>query len=233
MATIIDIEGKQFTLKSPDEVTLGDWADLTNIEVTGEDDIDRDIELVKRHTKIPKKLLRRLPPSEADKLIAAVADIMSEAKDIRSREFEVPTEYTFKGVTYTVPHDLEKQCVSGQWWDLQKTKEVKHEAECIARCLGALLVPVGQEYDGLVSVRAQAFMGMKLADAFGMSAFFFDRSERYRNATSHLSKLLVSYANHKRSAALRNLPKGTASTTTSTKQQGTSKLSDPFLASVN
>lgn len=230
MATIIDIEGKQFTLKSPGEVTLGDWADLTNIEVTGEDDTEANIELVKRHTKIPKKLLRKLPMSEADKLIAAVADIMTEAMTIRSKEFEVPTEYTFKGMTYTVPHDLEKQTVSGQWWDLQKAKEIKHEAECIARCLGALLVPVGQEYDGLVSARAQAFMGMPLADAFGLSAFFFDRSERFRNATNHLSTLLVSYANHKRSAALRNLPRDTASTTTSTKPQGTSRPSDPFRA---
>lgn len=203
-----EIEGKRYRVKSADEMTLGDWRDLTAVKLDPKDE-DAGIELVKRHTGIPKKLLRKLSPASADSVFTALGAMLAEAKLMKAKEdYELPTEYTLNGVTYTVPQDLERDTVAGQWWDLEACTKVEHDAEAMAECLSILLVEKGKEYDA--SGNRETFMRMKMADAFGMSAFFFDNNERFRNATNRLLSLLNSYAKPNWKEVLKGSQSGTA-----------------------
>lgn len=210
MALAFEIEGKKYRVKGPGEVTLADWKDLTRVPLDGKSKLDDDIELVKRHTGIPKGLLRKLKIGESEKIFTAIGSILAEAQLYKSREYVHEPTYELDGVTYTVPNNLEAECVSGQWWDLDGANQCEHEADAMVACLMAMLVPVGQQYDGNAG-RRPSFMGMKVADAFGMSAFFFDNSERFRASTRRLLTHLVSSVMLRNKEALKSSTNATAS----------------------
>lgn len=209
-----EVGGKRYRVKSAEEMTLGDWRDLTQVKLDPMDN-EAGVELVRRHTKIPKKLLRKLRPADADKVFTALGAMLAEARLMKANDdYQLPTEYELDGVTYTVPQDLETDTVSGQWWDLESVSKTEHEADAMAQCLSVLLVPKGKEYDGVD--RSADFMKMPMSDAFGMSAFFFGKSERFKNATHRSLSLLVSYVRLRPKADQHGSPSGTETSPSST-----------------
>lgn len=204
---------KSYTVKGPMELTLRDWKDLTPIEVGPKkhrDEMEAAHEMLKRHTGIPKAQFRRLPVSECDKLVQAIADTLTEAmtwhkgnaKAKENKEARDPGKtLEFAGKTYTIPHDIELETVGGQWFDLAAVEE-EHEADQMVSTLAILLIEKGKEYESTEHTR-EGFYDFPLHKAFELDAFFFGRSQRYRNAINLLSRRSVTSIAHRVERALR------------------------------
>ena len=203
--TIKTSEGHTYGVKDFDELTLADWRDLTAVDLPDPDEskaLENTLALLSRHTGMPVADLRRLRPESADLLIEAIGETLALALRAKDEERELPTTYTLGGITYAVPQNLEADTVAGQWWDFKAAHTLEHEADIMIRSLAVLLVPEGEEYDGNPDARMEAMATMPAQDAFAMSAFFFESSERYRSHTSLLFQAFITSVQHRIGQAL-------------------------------
>lgn len=195
-------EVKTYRVKDFDELTLADWRALTYPEPP-EADIEKafehTIELLHRHTGITAEELRRLNPANADKLVDAIRETIRLAMEAKAgaENVDPPKEVEHEGVIYAVPQDLEQDTCGGQWWDFQAAHRLECEADIMIRSLCILLVPKGQEYDGDPSSRQGAMERFPMSLAFHVSAFFFDKSERYRQHMSRSFSRLLTWIWHR------------------------------------
>lgn len=194
-----DTNGKRtvYRMRALSELTLADWMTLNGGPMP-EDKYAAAIEAVARLTTAPASKLRRLPVVELERLV----DVAVKAIDAgnKAQQQEPPTSFTHGGITYTVPQDLE-QVSFAQWFDLTEVHlpRVEREVDAYATCIAVLCLPEGQEYEGAkMDARRQELLAMDMVTALRIAAFFFGRSERFRNAMhQHLSSL--------RTSALRSL----------------------------
>lgn len=194
-----DTNGKRtvYRMRALSELTLADWMTLNGGPMP-ENRYEAMIEAVSRLTSAPASKLRRMAVGEMEKLEAMAGKVVEAA--MMAQKEPPPTSFTHAGFTYTVPQDLE-QVSFAQWFDLTEVHlpRVEREVDAYATCIAVLCLPEGQEYEGAkMDARRQELLGMDMVTALRIAAFFFDRSERFRNAMhQHLSSL--------RTSALRSL----------------------------
>lgn len=225
--TIETIDGettRTYRVKDYDELTIADWRALTTVQdpaMKPKDAEEAYIELLKRHTGITKKALRKLAPSESDKLIAAIAETMTLALSKREGEPEYapPDTIEHEGITYRVPNKFdpdnsvvwEKQTVAGQWFDLKQELKKEHEADLFVGSLAVLLVQQGQEYEPTSPEKLASFERFPLHVAFDLCAFFFDNSQRYRDVTNRFLESLRTSVAHRMQQEFQRLRTATES----------------------
>lgn len=197
---ITDANGKRkvYRVKPFEELTIADWRALTVPSIEAEDAASMTIELVSRHCTIPKAVLRKMPYNEVSRLLDAMsANVDRLAKERTKAEQALDiTTFTFDGVTYTVPQDVEQDATFGQWEDLNKVLLPKCEtdADMHAAICACLCTPQGEAYDGAkVMDRMASFERLPIAIALKVYAFFFANSERFRSDTLRcLSRMMTS-----------------------------------------
>jgi hypothetical protein len=236
MAVIFKIEGqeKTYKVKSYEELTLGDWKDLTGMGV--EQDplkaLDMGYKLLERHTGIKTKLLHRLPTGEVQKLLDALGESLVKAHQ-GTQAFNKALEEDEAGYVppktikvgkdqYSVPYDLEFETVYGQWADWNSWDVPEHESDLVAEVLAFMLVKVGEEYGGTPKAKVAQMMDVPMAQAFDLCAFFFARSARFRLATSQRSRAFVTLMNAQAAKVLRLSPEDTGALLNSWDQRGSS-----------
>lgn len=195
-------EVKIYRVKDFDELTLADWRALTH-PAPPEPDVERayehTVEMLHRHTGITMDELRRLNPANADKLVDAIRETIRLAMEAKAgaEHIDPPLTIEHEGMVYAVPQDLEQDTIAGQWLDFEAAFRLECEADIMIRTLCILLVPEGQEYDGKPDSRQATMERIPMSAAFHMSAFFFDRNERYRQLMSRSFNRLLTWMWHR------------------------------------
>ena len=216
---------RTFRVKAIDELNVREWADLMVPAMDlGEDPeaaYTHTLNLVKRHTGIPDDLLRRMPIGQVDAIITAMVGLVddmnaatAEAKRIaKAWSEEGPNHWTWKGVTYTVPQNLETDTTFDQWMFIQAhLGRLQWEAQAMSVVCAALLIPKGEEWDndeaaGRVALydEAPALLPLRVA------SFFLSRSDRLRTAVEgSMSRMLTSKL-RSLEQELQSMTEGTAS----------------------
>lgn len=210
MIGITDHKGKRtvYKIKPVEKVTIADWRALSfPVLPKFEDHTEHLIELIKRHTSIPENVIRKLHVGQMRDLLNAMGDLvlkLNEAqKEANDEAIPVIKYFVHDKVRYEVPQHLENAVTWGQWEDLIKVLIPKAEtqADIMAAICASLCMPDGEEYHGPKAlVRIKAFETLPITTAFKVHAFFFAKSEQYRNdisrsillsATSNLPKLAL------------------------------------------
>ena len=176
---------RTYPLKEFSDFTIADWRAMC-LPPIEEGDPDAFYETIRRYVGIPKATLRKLPMAEMDRLTTALAKMQQEAEEARVASDKVvetwatdgPKEITHEGITYTVPQDLERDTVFGQWVDMDAALEgATHEPEVMAAICACLLVEKGGEYEGFHKT-VERFDSLPVRTAMALTAFFLQRSER-------------------------------------------------------
>lgn len=187
---------RDYTLKPFGEFTIADWKRLCLPPVEGDEALYEEI---RRYVGIPKATLRKLPMSQMDVLMSALADLRKEADmalNEASRLSEVwkdegPNTIEFDGVTWRVPKSIDMDTVYGQWLDMDVALEgATHEPEVMAAICACLLVEEGKEYEGFHKT-VERFESMPVRYAMMLTAFFLQQSERLKQAISRSMKRRV------------------------------------------
>jgi len=183
---------KEFHVK--EELTLGDWKEMTAIDPKGK---DAQYELLSKYTGIPKARLRMVRTGDLDTLMEAMGKALSELQTVRVAELPpLPKTIEHEGAVYTVPQDLNRDTVIGQWWSLEKVDRIEHEADVHIETLNVLLVPEGQEYDA--KDRRDIWSRYPMRQAFELASHFFDNGARYRRETLRCTNLFLTSALHRK-----------------------------------
>lgn len=210
MAVTFTLDGKTYRVKDYDELTLADWKRLTEIRPPDTDRKERDytVALVAAHTGLPKSKIRKLSAASWDAMASAIKETLDLAMADHAKHYAdgatwIPPEtFDFAGIAYAVPRDLDTDMTTGQWFDLQDIATIEHQADAMHKCLSICLVPSGKTYAGSADNEA-IFWDMRMVDAFAMSAFFFDSSERFRRAINRCLSLCLTFVAHKFAPVLR------------------------------
>lgn len=183
---------KEFTVK--EHLTLGDWKELTAIEQPKGK--DAQYELLSKFTGIPRGRLKMIRTGDLDTMMEAMGGALAELQAVRVADLPpLPKTIEHEGATYTVPQDLNRDTVIGQWWSLEKVDRIEHEADVHIETLNVLLVPEGQEYDAVD--RRDIWSRFPMRKAFELASHFFDNSERYKRETSRCTHLFLTSMLHK------------------------------------
>lgn len=184
---IIDEQGNERQYRVPDfaSMTIAQWREVSQPHEGG------DLEDLHHFSGVPIDVLKRLSVAQGevlmDALIKAKIEAEKRAIEVNGEDYLNPQEITHEGITYTVPQDLERDTVFGQWVDLQAaTDGATTDAECMADICAALLVEKGKKYEGL-TVNLERLQTLPARVAMGMTAFFLGRSERLRNVMARYS----------------------------------------------
>ncbi len=210
-----------------DEMTLDNYRDLAPLigKYIDEDaTIDYKISVVSKMCGIPVKDLEGRYMQE----VQAVFDFMQDqcVKALQGSEafnkavaedtgYIPPETITIAGKVYAVPYDLEMETVAGQWADWYAWEPPEHEADLIAETMAFMLVEKGQKYAGTPKAKVAEMGQCLVTEAMDLCAFFFAKSERFRNATSQRNSKFHTSLNALVERALRLLPSGTGASTSS------------------
>lgn len=192
----IDPKGnrKVYEVLPLDRLVVRDWIDLTAADFPKDivEGFEQTLELARRHTKIPKRVLDKMPARDVHLLVGKMAETLEAAlKAKEAAERATPKSFTFKKVTYIVPQNIEAELTFGQWESLNKVLLPKCEtdAEGYTSILAVCCLPEGEEFDGAkVAKRLELFMDLPLRTAFDVCAFFFDNSEQLRSSISLIAR---------------------------------------------
>jgi len=168
-------KAREYRVRSAEEITIAEWVEIVApIDIPQEQEMDYTIELIRRWVKIPKPDLLRLSMSELNRLASALGAMMGEVAAKRTEAFKPEPTFTWDGVTYTVPQNLEADTIVAQWVDINTRVEgMTEDIDLLPTILSYLLVEEGKEYDGSVArKRVEAFKAMPIQYALGLSAFF-------------------------------------------------------------
>lgn len=185
---------KVYEVKPLDKLTVRDWQALTFPELSEDiiEDFDRLIELLRRHTGIPRKALDKMPAKDVRLLADAMALMLVEVKEAREKaETGAPKEFTFRKVKYLVPQNIEQDLTFGQRESLVKVllPNCKTDAEGYTAVLAVCCLPQGEEFDGSkVKETRELFMDLPLRTALEVCAFFFDNSEQLRSVMNLIAQ---------------------------------------------
>jgi len=213
---VTDPEGRRkvYRVKSFDAMTIADWRAITSQPIEATDPHEVSIELLCRHTTIPRSALRRMPASEVARLLDAIGDYavaLSKAKEEADKGLDLRT-FVHDGVTYAVPQDLENDVTFGQFEDLDKIllPKCESDADMHATICASLCLPQGEEYDGAkVMARIAAFETLPVHVALKVFAFFFGSSEWFRTVTRRCLSRMTTMRLHNVEQALTHLQHAT------------------------
>jgi hypothetical protein len=170
-----------FNVRPFDQLTVADWYTITNPPIAeGVSEMDATYELIQRWASIPKRMLRRMPPSEVERLVTALGSMLGEATKAKMDDFTPEATFAHDGITYSVPQNIEADTTFGQWADLNSRLEgMTTDADMLPVICAVLLVPEGQEYEGSdLDTRIAAMRALPAAYALKLTAFFFRQREQ-------------------------------------------------------
>jgi hypothetical protein len=186
---------QDYRIKDFGELTIADWYTLTNPPIAeGISELEASYELIQRWAAIPKAKLRRMRPADVEVLMSALGKMLGEATKARTDAFTPEATFTYDGVTYTVPQNVEADTTFGQWADLNaRLENLTADVDMLPVVLACLLVEEGKEYDGAdLDTRIDAFRAMPVHYALKLTAFFFASGSRLQSVmTQYLSKRLI------------------------------------------
>lgn len=180
------------TLKSFKDLTLADYGKFHN-EPWPEDIVERFdhcVEYISRTTGAPKKKLRKLPIAKVEELANHAEKAMDGIR--KAEQKPVGHSFTFKRETYFIPGNLE--ALPWEYWHTMVNvlwPNCEKEVDTYATSLAVFCLKEGEDLDDVdIEARKSLFMGLPCSVALGTCAFFFNRSQRYRDAISpHLSRI--------------------------------------------
>lgn len=215
-----------YVVPSFDEMTIDHYRKLAPIAKAFVEDetIDYRIGVVNEFAGIPVDVLNNLPMKEVQEVFDFMQDQCIKALQgseefnlavSEERDYIPPETITIADKEYAVPYDLEMETVAGQWADWYAWEPPQHEADLIAETLAFMLVEKGTKYAGTPKGKVAAMGGANLAQSFDLCAFFFAKSERFRNATSQRKSSFHTLLNALVVKALKHLPSDTGASTSS------------------
>lgn len=188
---VTDVKGsrKVYRIKPLEDVTVRDWIAIATPAIP-EDAVEgyqKTLELVSRHTTIPKKALNKMPAGDVRKLMDAMGLLLEDVVKVKeaAETAAPPKSFTHDGVEYLVPQSIETELLFGPWESLDKVLLPKCEtdAECYAAILAVCCWPEGCAFDtSKLAARMELFMGLPVSVAFAVCGFFFDNSETLRES---------------------------------------------------
>ncbi len=187
---------QDFRIKPFDELSIADWYTITNPPIPeGTTELEASYELIQRWASIPKAKLRRMRAQDVERLMSALGTMLGEATKAKMEEFTPEATFTYDGITYAVPQNVEAETTFGQWADLNARLEgLTVDADMLPVVLACLLVEEGKDYDGAdLDARIDAMRVLPAAYALKLTAFFFASGTRLQDVTSrYLSRMLMS-----------------------------------------
>ena len=136
-----------------------------------------------------------MKPADVEALMTALGTMLGQATKARMDAWTPEATFTWGGITYTVPQNIEADTTFGQWADINARLEtLTSDVDMLPVILAILLVEQGKEYDGLdLDARISAMRHLPVEYAMKMSAFFFVSGTRLQDVMSrHLSQRLTS-----------------------------------------
>jgi hypothetical protein len=185
---------RDYAVRHIDELTIAEWYDITVPPVSGT--IDETIELIHRWVKIPKGDLVRLSVGEMDRLAEGLGMLLGGAAKARTEAFTPGKTFSYSGITYTVPQNIEADTTFAQWADLNAAIEgIEHDADLIPIVVSYLLVEEGKEYDGSVArARVAQIRDWPVEYPLKLTAFFLDSGTRLQSVMSRYMSARLTYA---------------------------------------
>lgn len=198
----IQHDGRERVCKVRDyeELTLEDWKTLTSFQQEhkeGDDELSATYRLVELFTGVKEAELNTYPLKGVRGIIEALGDELAMAQqgsDDFKKALQEDREWTpepiveIGGKTFRVPIDVEIEAVWGQFADWQRWQVPEHESDLVAEALAFMLVEEGQEYSGTPKEKVELMRQCRMCIAFDLCAFFFARSEQFRNVMSQRSQ---------------------------------------------
>ncbi len=179
-----------------EDLTIADWYAITNPPIDpGTSEAEATYELIRRWVRIPKTKLRRMKPADVEALVGALGTMLGQATKARMDEFTPEATFTWGGITYTVPQNIEADTTFGQWADINSSLEtLTNDVDMLPVILAILLVEEGKEYDGDdLEARISQMRAMPVEYAMKLSAFFFANGSRLQSVMNqYLSQRLTS-----------------------------------------
>lgn len=195
---VTDTKGrrKEYRVKPLDDLTVREWlvidAPFPEEETDG---FEKLLQLVMRHTTLPRKVLEQMPARDVKTMMDAMAVLLHESRKAKdAAEQAEPKSFTFKGVKYMVPQEIEKDMTFGQWESLDKVllPKCKSDAEGYTAILAVCCWPAGEEFDGgKINEKMELFMDLPVRTAFEVCAFFFGSSEQLWGSINRIVKRSV------------------------------------------
>lgn len=216
-----------YVVPSYDEMTLDQYRKLAPIAkefIEAENHIDQRIAIVSEMSGCPIGVLNDRPMKEVqevfdflqDQCIKAMQGSEAFNEAVKTDNGYIPPEtFTIAGKVYRVPYDLEMETVAGQWADWYAWDPPEHEADLIAESLAFMLVEKDGKYSGTPKAKVAEMGQCLITEAFDLCAFFFAKSERFRNATNQRSQAFRTLLNALVERALRLLPSDIEASTSS------------------
>lgn len=187
----LKIGDKTYRLREPSELTLSDWAHFNSDPWPADEAaaLDHVVGILSRLTTAPKGQLKRVRVGDLERAVTLVTDSVAAA--VKAQQADPPASFTFGGVTYQVPSDLED--VDFERWHTFTAilRGVDKEVDAYAFSLACLAIGPNEFDASTVGERAEAFKAMPMMQALTVCAFFFGSSERYRSAMTGWSRSLV------------------------------------------
>lgn len=228
----VGTEIRTIRVKSCHELTIQDWKDLTPIEdKPGEFDHpmfdlnpgqNRLYKTVEIFTGLTQEELDRVKTGAMREISKIIGDHLALAKK-GSDEFQKacledngwtpPKKISIAGKSFTVPQEIDKDTVWGQWIDWSAWKAPEHEADLVAEVLLFMLVEEGKEYGSFGQEKVDIIMQCPMMSAFEMCAFFFDKSAEFRSITDQRFSLFRMSMKHILSTALKIMQSSTGELT--------------------
>jgi len=179
-----------------EDLTIADWYAITNPPIDpGTSEAEATYELIRRWVRIPKTKLRRMKPADVEALVGALGTMLGQATKARMDEFTPEATFTWGGITYTVPQNIEADTTFGQWADINSRLEtLTNDVDMLPVILAILLVEEGKEYDGEgLDERISGMRNMPVEYAMKLAAFFLSGGSRLQSVMSqYLSRRLTS-----------------------------------------
>jgi hypothetical protein len=179
-----------------EDLTITDWYAITNPPIDpATTEAEATYELIRRWVRIPKTKLRRMKPADVEALVGALGTMLGQATKARMDAFTPEATFTWGGITYTVPQNIEADTTFGQWADINSRLEgMTADADMLPVICAVLLVPEGEEYEGSdLDSRIAAMRALPAAYALRLTAFFFASGNRLQSVMNqYLSRKLTS-----------------------------------------
>jgi hypothetical protein len=179
-----------------EDLTIADWYAITNPPIdAGTSEAEATYELIRRWVRIPKTKLRRMKPADVEALVTALGTMLGQATKARMDAFTPEPTFTWGGITYTVPQNIEADTTFGQWADINARLEtLTTDVDMLPVILAILLVEQGKEYDGTdLEARISAMRNMPVEYSMKLSSFFLSSGTRLQSVMNqYLSRRLMS-----------------------------------------
>ncbi len=221
MPLTINFEDGTITVRDYEEITLADWKAFNPLdEQRGdpEDEFDNAIRKVCLYTGLPESTVEQWGAGTFTTVLTHVRQQIERAyagSDKFKASLADGTEFIPESLIligdkpYDVPLDMDRVKIA-QFADWGRWEPPTHEADIVAESLAFMLVESGEDYQGTNAEKVDLMRTVPMEKAFDLCAFFFSRSDWFRNVTVQRSQKFRDWTRHLLTATHRTLPDGIA-----------------------